>query len=99
MKYIKTYENYRFFDKENIGDIVMCYRTPSYGYHNLKKGKKYEIVDTRYAESFYEIKVKPIENEENESFLDKYYLESYFLPNDVILKKLKFYKNVNKYNI
>lgn len=98
MKYIKTFENYNFFDKENIGDIVMCYRTPSYGYHNLKVGKKYEIVDTIYREPFYEIKVKPIENE-NKSFLDRYYLETYFLPDDEMLKRRKFYRNVNKYNL
>ena len=98
MKYIQFFENYRFFNKKNIGDIVVCYSTPSYGIHYLQRGKKYEIVDTRYNDPFYEIKVKPIEYEKlprgNE--YDRYYLEAYFIPSE---EKLKQIRDINKYNI
>ena len=101
MKYIKTFENYRFFDEKNIGDIVTCYSTPSYGFHTLRVGKKYEIVDTRIREPFYEIKVKPIEDEDlsRGDEYDRYYLEVYFMTPEEKLKKQKLKKVANKYNL
>jgi hypothetical protein len=101
MKYIKTYEGYRVFDKKNIGDIVQCYFTPSYGYHNLGVGRKYEIVDTRSSGQFYEIKVKPIEYDPliNDDRFDRYYLEVYFMNPEERIKLIKFNKKVDKYNI
>ena len=97
----QLFENYRIFDKENIGDIVTCYQLPSYGYHTLKIGKKYEIVDTRDREPFYEIKVKPIEDESlrRGDEYDRYYLDVYFMPDDVKMKRREINKNANKYNL
>jgi hypothetical protein len=97
MKHIKAFENYRFFDEKNIGDIVTCYQLPSYGFHTLKIGKKYEIVDIRTNGYLIdEIKVKPIEPIRGEV---RYYSEVYFLTPEEKLKKQELNRAANKYNL
>jgi hypothetical protein len=116
MKHIKTFENYGEygdFTKDNIGDIVTCYDYPSYGYHTLKIGKQYKIVDVINKETyinseitvtFNEIKVKPVEDDNLKigawrDDYDRYYLSVYFLPDDVKKRRIKLRKDAKKYNL